>query len=171
MKAPKLGIVCSHQEISPYIQRVALRHRMSWGVTSNKYSTFDVLLIPDNIGIYVGLPALKGICIPDMPLDQYAEYFRLHLLDTYIKKDVFIIGVGQGGAMLAHYMGLTVGTSMDKYIFLHGEDIVTVFETDNMLIVPDINCMELHQILHEKLKIINEVPTLSNDDSTEVPQF
>lgn len=148
-KMLKIGIVFSNQaDISPIIQKVCLRNRCSFGVTGLQYEPFDAIIIPDGIGIYVGLPSLAGMSLPDKPLCQYAEYFRIHLLQKYIDKDIPIIGIGDGAAMICQ-PPFKIGIANREPLFLRDDRIVDSFEIANLLGVHSIEDQLVHDIIRQ----------------------
>lgn len=148
-KMLKIGIVFSNQvDISPYIQKICLRNRCSFGVTGLQYEPFDAIIIPDGIGVYVGLPALAGMSLPDKPLCQYAEYFRIHLLQKYIDKDIPIIGIGDGAAMICQ-PPFKIGIANREPLFLRDDRIVDSFEIANLTGVHSIEDQLVHDIIRQ----------------------
>lgn len=167
-KLLKIGLVFSNQvDLAPYIQKICLRNRCSFGVTGLQYEHFDFIIIPDGIGVYVGLPSLAGMSLPDMPLCQYAEYFRLHLLQKYIDKDIPIIGVGEGAAMICQ-MPYKIGIGNRRPLFLKDDSVVEEFEVANLIGVQSIESLLLHNTIRHTImeaeKELRNINSKKDDD-------
>ena len=145
----KIGFVASPKmDLHNLVQRVAIRNRYNFGTTGLEYAPFDVIVIPDNVGIYVGLSTLVGMSLPGTPICPYAEYFRINLLPEYIDKETPIIGIGDGAAMLTPYTGVRVGVgSSGEPLFLKGDKIVSTFETELLLGVPNDSSPRIQEML------------------------
>lgn len=59
----------------------------------------DIVVIPDKIGLYPGCRCF-GLKTPNTIMDNDAEVFRIYALQKFIERDIPIIGIGDGAAML-----------------------------------------------------------------------
>lgn len=167
-KMLKIGLVYSNQvNLSPYIQKICLRNRCSFGVTGLQYEPFDIIIIPDGIGVYVGLAALAGMSLPDMPLCQYAEYFRIHLLQKYIDKDIPVIGIGEGAAMICP-PPFKVGIANGKTIFLRDDKMVDTFEVANLFGAHSPEDNLVHEIIKQTVRDAEKELKAIKDDPNDI---
>ena len=123
------------------------------------YSPFDLVIIPDGIGIYPGLSSLVGLSIPDFPVCSYAEYFRITLLDKYLEKQVPIIGIGHGAAMLTPHAPVKIGCANKTFVILDGDRPTNEFEVDHLLGVYS----DSHPLVQQKIsEVVSEIRAISS---------
>lgn len=155
-----------------------LRRFYSWGypekITPGKRTAkYDIVIIPDKISTYVGLPCFAGgyepIGLP--PMDNMAELFRIHErgLNFYAANSL-MIGVGDGAIMLWNYLqhkAVIVGEKAeiklvrDKAVLdtvWKGDDLfVEEWQTKNFVGIKDLWSPTLTNILKEEHSKITEI--------------
>lgn len=195
MQKAKVGVVyTTNQSNAHQIHRLC--YAMGLAVqplmpdAANNRTNVDIVIIPDNIGLYPGLQAFSNAPyqgVGTKPIDPYAELFRIHALDHYIGKEIPIIGIGDGACMLWNYLGNKLAVlGDDTYAMLPPKTgnvkytsdgmFVTEFGEDNIYGVTDIYSGTLKKILNITVKeIIDEVVAiekgLRDDDDFETVEI
>lgn len=194
MQKAKVGVVYTTNQSNAhqihrlcYAMGLAVQPLMP-DAASNR-TNVDIVIIPDNIGLYPGLQAFSNALyqgVGTKPMDSYAELFRINALEHYVSKEIPIIGIGDGACMLWNYLGNKLAViGDDKYAMIPAKTgypkyisdgtFIIEFAEDNIYGVSDLYSGTLKRILNVTVKeIIDEVVAIQkglDDDDFETVEI
>ena len=127
----------------------------------------ECLIIPHNGGLYPSVEAF-GTYIPEKPMSNQLERFRVYTLESYIEKEIPIIGIGDGAALLWAHLGNKVAESRSTIICLpknihkgkviDGDEIsVTAFADNNMYGFSSLDYRVINLLNQLKSSVMDEI--------------
>lgn len=189
-KLAKVGVVLTHDMRGVHqLNRILYAYGVSViplnpDAADNKVG-IDILMIPDHTGLYPGANAFSNAAytaVGTKPMCPYAELFRIKSLEYYINREIPVIGVGDGAAMLWNYLGHNIAVLEDTKLGLippqtgkvqYKTDgvFVTSFIDDDIIGITDVFDGSIKRILGQVVKsIADEVAAIKYTGTDEDPE-